>query len=84
MKWGKKYGSHYVNKLYAMVRRHLSGDFDVGCLTDDANEIRSEVRCLPIPPLDLPAGLPERDWTKLATFATDLHGLRGTALFFGS
>ena len=81
MKWGRKYGPHYVNKLYAMVRRHLSGDFDFVCLTDDTNDIRSEVRCLPIPPLDLPAGIPERGWTKLATFASDLHGLRGTALF---
>jgi hypothetical protein len=31
--------------------------------------------------LDLPQGIPERGWTKLASFAQDLHGLRGTALF---
>jgi hypothetical protein len=31
--------------------------------------------------LDLPPGIPERGWTKLASFAQDLHGLRGTALF---
>jgi hypothetical protein len=23
MKWGTKYGPEYVNRLYAMVRRHL-------------------------------------------------------------
>lgn len=81
MKWGAKYGPEYVNRLYAMVRRHLSDDFNFVCLTDDANGIRSEVRCLPIPALDLPAGIPERGWNKLATFTKDLHGLRGTALF---
>ena len=81
MKWGTKYGPEYVNRLYAMVRRHLSGDFHFVCLTDDAAGIRSEVQCLPIPPLDLPAGIPERGWNKLATFTADLHGLRGTALF---
>jgi hypothetical protein len=81
MKWGTKYGPEYVNRLYAMVRRHLSGDFRFVCLTDDALGIRPEVQCLPIPPLDLPAGIPERGWTKLATFSADLHGLRGTALF---
>jgi hypothetical protein len=81
MKWGTKYGPEYVNRLYAMVRRHLSGDFRFVCLTDDSTGIRSEVQCLPIPPLDLPAGIPERGWTKLATFSADLHGLRGTALF---
>jgi hypothetical protein len=81
MKWGTKYGPEYVNRLYAMVRRHLSGEFNMVCLTDDVNGIRSEVQCLPIPPLDLPPGIPERGWTKLASFAQDLHGLRGTALF---
>lgn len=49
MKWGKKYGPEYVNRLYAMVRRHLKGDFRFVCLTDDGVGIRGEVECLPIP-----------------------------------
>jgi len=83
MKWGTKYGPDYVNRLYAMVRRHLTGDFNFVCLTDDAKGIRSEVQCLPIPSLDLEpaAGQPDRAWKKLTTFEQDLHGLRGTALF---
>jgi hypothetical protein len=81
MKWGTKYGPEYVNRLFAMVRRHLSGDFQMVCLTDDDHGIRKEVTCLPIPPLDLPTGIPERGWTKLVSFAADLNGLKGTALF---
>ena len=81
MKWGTKYGAEYVNRLYGMVRRHLLGDFQFVCLTDRSEGVRPEVRCLPIPSLDLPPGSPERGWTKLTTFAADLHGLRGTALF---
>ncbi|RYF76754.1 MAG: glycosyltransferase [Comamonadaceae bacterium] len=83
MKWGSKYGPHYVNRLYAMVRRHLAGEFEFVCLTDDAEGIRSEVRCLPIPPLMLKLAPGQRDggWKKLTTFEADLHGLRGTALF---
>jgi hypothetical protein len=81
MKWGTKYGPEYVNRLYAMVRRHLRGKFDFVCLTDRNNGVRPEVRCLPIPDLALPDGLPERGWKKLTTFEADLHGLRGTALF---
>jgi hypothetical protein len=81
MKWGHKYGPEYVNRLYAMVRRHLSGDFQMVCLTDDALGIRPEVHCLPIPDLALPAGIPERGWKKLVSFSADLGGLRGTALF---
>ena len=81
MKWGTKYGPEYVNKLYAMVKRHLSLDFQMVCLTDNAQGIRQEVLCLPIPALDLPAGIPERGWTKLVTFSENLYGLKGTALF---
>ena len=81
MKWGTKYGPEYVNRLYAMVRRHLRGDFGFVCLTDRSEGIRAEVMCRPIPPLDLPPGIPERGWNKLTTFAADLHGLSGTALF---
>ncbi len=83
MKWGIKYGPEYVNRLYAMVRRHLRGDFNFVCLTDDAAGIRPEVRCLPIPMLivDLKPGQKDHGWKKLTTFEEDLHGLRGTALF---
>ncbi len=84
MKWGTKYGPEYVNRLYAMVRRHLRGDFRFVCLTDRHEGIRAEVECQPIPPLDLPPGSPERGWTKLTTFSDDLvekYGLSGTALF---
>lgn len=83
MKWGTKYGPHYVNRLYAMVRRHLTGDFNFVCLTDDDTGIRPEVQCLPIPPLSLALkpGQPDRAWRKLTTFEQDLYGLRGTALF---
>jgi hypothetical protein len=81
MKWGTKYGPEYVNRLYAMVRRHLRGEFRFVCLTDSSVGVRSEVQCLPIPPLALPEGIPERGWTKLTTFSADLHGLQGTALF---
>ena len=49
MKWGTKYGPEYVDRLYAMVRRNLSGDFRFICLTDDSRGIRSEVECFPIP-----------------------------------
>ncbi|MBS0591921.1 MAG: glycosyltransferase, partial [Proteobacteria bacterium] len=27
MKWGTKYGPEYVNRLYGMARRHLTGAF---------------------------------------------------------
>lgn len=83
MKWGRKYGPEYVNRLYTMVRKHLSGPFRFICLTDDASGVHPEVTCLPIPPLDIRLKPGQRDgaWNKLTTLEADLHGLRGTALF---
>ncbi|MEJ7138438.1 glycosyltransferase [Amphibiibacter pelophylacis] len=80
MKWGTKYGPEYVNRLHAMVQRHTRTPHAFVCLTDDSSGIHPDVVCLPIPPLDLPAGLPERGWTKLTTLG-EVWGLRGTALF---
>ena len=83
MKWGTKYGPEYVNRLYAMVRRHLRGDFNFVCLTDNSQGIRGEVQCFPIPPLDLELkpGQVDRAWKKLTTFEQDLYVLKGRALF---
>lgn len=80
MKWGTKYGAEYVNRLFGMVQRHLSGAFRFVCLTDNSMGVRPEVECMPLPTMPLAPGA-ERGWNKLATFKADLHGLRGTALF---
>ncbi|ALF58745.1 glycosyltransferase [Psychrobacter urativorans] len=81
MKWGDKYGAEYVNRLYNMVSRHLTLDFQMVCLTDDSTGIDAAVQCYPIPELNLPSGLPERGWKKLTTFQPDLYDLKGVALF---
>jgi len=81
MKWGTKYGSEYVNRLYNMVNRHTTLPFKMVCLTDDAVGINPGVDCYDIPPLDLPANSPERGWNKLSTFESGLYGLEGRALF---
>lgn len=81
MKWGDKYGAEYVNRLYNMVSRHLTLDFQMVCLTDDSTGINPAVKCYPIPELNLPPGLPERGWKKLTTFKPELYELKGVALF---
>lgn len=81
MKWGTKYGAEYVNRLYNMVNRHTTLPFKMVCLTDDSTGIDPAVQCLPIPPLALPEGSPERGWNKLSTFEPELYGLQGNALF---
>lgn len=81
MKWGRKYPAEFVNRLYRMVKRHLSLPFTMLCFTDDAQGIDAEIQCRPIPSLHLPEGLPERGWRKLTVFSPELADLGGSALF---
>lgn len=49
MKWGKKYGPEYVNRLYAMVKRNITRPFRFVCYTDDGQGIVPEVSVMPLP-----------------------------------
>jgi hypothetical protein len=87
IKWGKKYGPEYVNKLHSMVRRNLKRPFRFVCLTDDATGIGPEVEVKPIPMV----GFSEFDerkpwsfghgWLKLTSFKKELYDLQGRTLF---
>ncbi|NDC75632.1 hypothetical protein EBZ70_10195 [bacterium] len=50
LKWGKRYGSDYVNRTYAMAMRNTSRPLRVVCFTDDPAGIRPEVDVKPMPP----------------------------------
>ena len=63
VKWGSLYSSEYVNKLYSMVKRNLTIEFDFYCITEDASNIRPEVICIPCPKKSL-----ENQWYKETMF----------------
>ncbi len=87
IRWGNKYGADYVNRLYAMVARHLHRPFRFVCLSDERSGIDPVIEVLPIPQ----TGVPDLDqrtpwtlqhgWLKLALFAAPLHDLSGPTLF---
>lgn len=84
MKWGAKYSAIDVNRLYAMIRRHLSYQFQLICFTDDAVGLAPEIKALPLPQLG--GDEPKRTrgkWRKLALWNSELQDdtLRGPALF---
>ena len=81
MKWGTKYGPDYVNRLHRMIAKNIERDFQITCFTDDGNGIDPDVRVMPLLPLGLPEGLPERGWNKLATLAEGIGGLQGQVVF---
>jgi hypothetical protein len=81
MKWGSRYGSDYVNRLYSMVRRNLTLSHRFICLTDDAQGIRPEVECRALPELTLAPEWERSPWRKLSCFAPELRDLEGPVLF---
>ncbi len=87
IKWGKKYGPDYVNRLHSMARRHLHRPFRFVCLTDDGEGIDPAIEVKPIPMIGF-AEFDERKpwtfghgWLKLTSFANPLYDLTGTTLF---
>ncbi|MDD3586693.1 MAG: hypothetical protein PHQ75_05880 [Thermoguttaceae bacterium] len=81
MKWGTKFAPEYVNILAQNVKKHLARPHRFVCFTDDATGLRPEIEVQPLPPMDLPAHLPERGWRKLTLFQEKLGDLEGQALF---
>lgn len=87
IKWGKKYGPDYVNKLHNMVGRNLRRPFRFVCLTDDAAGIDPQIEVKPIPAIGFDEFDQRKPWTfahgwlKLTSFASPLYDLQGRTLF---
>ncbi len=86
IKWGSRYGSEYVNRLYHGVRRHLTGPVRFIALTDDASGIDGgvEVHPLPITSFDeeeFDARRGGETWRKVGLFQPGLVDLQGDTLF---
>lgn len=80
IKWGQKYGSHYVNRLFQGVRRHIGGKVRCVCFTDDSTGIDDSVDVFPLPHFDAPESHLWCNWRKISLFRDDLP-IEGLALF---
>ncbi|MEL6967816.1 MAG: glycosyl transferase [Pseudomonadota bacterium] len=88
IKWGTKYPSIYVNRLFRGVQRTLERDFRFVCFTDDADGILPgvETHPLPVEPFEdaLQAGMTRTGrkgaWRKVSLFRPGLVGLSGPRL----
>lgn len=81
MKWGNKYDSTYVNRLYDNVEKNLTLPHRFICLTDDSNGIKDGIEIKPLPYVNIEKKEPERGWQKLAVFQENLFDIHGIALF---
>ena len=80
LKWGAKFGPHYVNRLRSMVSRHLARAHRFVCFTDDPIGLNAGIEALPLPAMRLPGGK-DHGWRKLSTFRAPLGDLVGPVLF---
>ncbi|MBF0622683.1 MAG: hypothetical protein HQL54_12220 [Magnetococcales bacterium] len=81
MKWGEKFPADYVNRLYGMVSRNITGPFRFVCMTDRPEGVRSEVECKPCPTVSIPEPHCNRGWRKVSLWAETLPEMTGDWLF---
>jgi hypothetical protein len=81
LKWGTRYPAHYVNILYASVRRHLNRPFRFYCCTEDPSGLDAGIETIPFP--ENP-GI-KRGWpdilVKLMVTQNGFGGMHGPTLF---
>lgn len=49
LKWGTLYSSDYVNKMYEMIKRHLTLPFTFYCFTEDDTGLDKNIKIKPLP-----------------------------------
>ncbi len=81
MKWGKRYGADYVNRLARAIARNTRRPTRLICFTDDRTGIDEAVICHELPSITLPDELSWTPWRKLAIWQYPLIDLAGDVLF---
>jgi len=80
MKWGQRYGTHYVNLLYRGILRHLSLPFNFICFTDNGQEMDAGIQVRDIRELVVHESMRNTVYTKY-TIMHSMIGLKGPTLF---
>ncbi|PYE82268.1 glycosyl transferase [Pseudoroseicyclus aestuarii] len=80
--WGTRYGAPWINRLYGMVARNITGPFTFTCFTDTAEGVRPEVLCEDLPQVDFPMPVGTKGkWPKSRLWGPRLGSLSGPVLF---
>ena len=81
MKWGSRYGSEFVNRLYYAIKRHTKRTTKLYCFTDNSKGIDKNIICKPLPKIALPDPMSFTPWRKLSIWQFPLEDLNGDILF---
>jgi hypothetical protein len=76
LKHGDKYGPEYVNRLYNMVNRNITTDYEFVCFTENDSGVNKNIRIEPLPRLPNVKG-----WWYKPMFFNPGIGLDGNILF---
>jgi len=75
LKWGQKYSADYVNKLYNMVKRNTTVDYEFVCFTESKRDVNKEIRIEPLP------NIPVEGWWYKPWFVSAELPLKGNILY---
>ena len=82
MKWGNKYPSIFVNRLWSMIKRNTNRETRLICYTDDSSGIDSDIITRPIPDSDVPSGIELINrYRKILIWNPNISDLSGDVLF---
>ena len=81
MKWGRRYGPEFVNRLNKSIQKHTKRQTQLICFTDDSTDIDDQVKCYPLPNIKLPKNISKTPWRKLSVWQFPLEDLTGDVLF---
>ncbi len=71
IKWGDRYSSDYVNKLFSMVDRNITLSYQFHCLTDSDKGIDSRINILKIPKMKCIYGVGGKKFLYLKKYFLD-------------
>ncbi len=81
MKWGNRYGSEFVNRLYSSIKRNTERPTQLICFTDNSKDIDPKIIVRPLPNINLPEAISFTPWRKLSIWQHPLSPLEGDVLF---
>lgn len=76
LKWGTKYSADYVNRLFNMVNRNTTLEYNFYCITDSAEGLDPKIEVKMISDISLVGW-----WYKLMIFKEDFYDIKGTSIF---
>ena len=81
MKWGSRYGPEFVNRLNKSIQKHTKRPTQLICFTDEQKGIDEQIKCYPLPNINLPETISKTPWRKLSVWQFPLENLTGDVLF---